>query len=143
VGLLLPAIQKVREAASATACRNNLRQLALAANGYHDVNGYFMPGNSFPPGQKPPKFTGIWSDPRFPGLPWGTFSWSAFILPYLEGDAVYKLIDFNYPAYTPTFEEYGHNPRLPLAGLTNAGVKVAGAGVNGYGDLVNKQAAMS
>jgi prepilin-type N-terminal cleavage/methylation domain-containing protein len=142
IGLLVPAVQKVRAAADAASCRNNLKQLALAANNYHDSYKHFMPGNGIPPGQTPPTFTGIWSDPKFNGLPWGTFGWPAYILPFVEGDNVYKLINFNYPAFTPFFEEYGANPRSPAV-LTNAGVLVEKDGNNGFGDLVNKQAALS
>ena len=141
IGLLLPAVQKVREAAARISCNNNLKQLALAAHNYHDVNKHFMPGNALPPGFTAPPFTGIWSDPRFKGLPWGTFSWSAFILPYVEGDNLYRQINFNYPAYTPDFEEYGADPRTPHTGLYNAGVAAPNAGTNGYGDLVNQFAA--
>jgi prepilin-type N-terminal cleavage/methylation domain-containing protein len=143
IGLLVPAVQKVRQAAAAAQCRNNLHQLILAAHNYHDVNGSFMPGNGLPAGQTPP-FTGIWQDPRFGGLPWGTFGWAAYVLPYVEGDNVYKLINFNYPAYTPFFQEYGATPRAKSA-LYNAGVAVANgpASGQGYGDLVNKTAAMS
>ena len=100
IGLLLPAVQKTREAAMAIACRNNLHQMGIAVNAYHDANGSFMPGNGIPPisasatigGFNPTtgKFTGIWQDPHFGGLPWGTFGWAAYLLPYVEGGNVFN-----------------------------------------------------
>jgi prepilin-type N-terminal cleavage/methylation domain-containing protein len=143
IALLLPAVQKVRAAAMAASCRNNLHQLAIAAHNYHDTMGSFMPGNGIPPtnglgGFVPPStFSGIWSDEKFNGLPWGTFGWAAYILPFLEGDNVYKAIDFDYPAYTPDFEEYATDPRSPGA-LTSFGQSTSGTG---FGDLANQQAA--
>ncbi len=82
VGLLLPAVQKVREAAARAQCKNNLKQMGLAFHNYHATTG------SFPPG-----FTSRATATDGPGLGPG-WGWSAYLLPYLEQDNLYRRIDF-------------------------------------------------
>src|SRR3954468_13978334 len=80
IGLLLPAVQKVREAAARASCQNNLKQLALALQNYHDATGTFPQSRS---------------TPLEIGQPAVTFSAHARLLPFVEQDAVYKTIDFS------------------------------------------------
>jgi prepilin-type N-terminal cleavage/methylation domain-containing protein/prepilin-type processing-associated H-X9-DG protein len=77
IGLLLPAVQKVREAAARTQCANNLKQLGLGAHAYHDAH------NKFPPGAVGPL------TPAFPQyLPLKHHGLGTYLLPYLEQTAL-------------------------------------------------------
>jgi prepilin-type N-terminal cleavage/methylation domain-containing protein/prepilin-type processing-associated H-X9-DG protein len=73
IGLLLPAVQKVREAANRTQCQNNLKQITLGLHNYAGANGHF-----------PSAYTGVGLSPG-----WG---WSSKILPYVEQENLYKTL---------------------------------------------------
>jgi hypothetical protein len=79
---LLPAVQKVRESANRSQCMNNLKQIGLACQNYHDSH------KAFPPGFLA---TASYPDTR-PG-----WSWAAFLLPYIEQDNLYRQIDLTQP----------------------------------------------
>src|SRR5947209_3786191 len=79
IGLLVPAVQKVRSTAARLQCQNNLKQIGIACHHYHDTQ------QSLPPGYYA---TAAYPDTS-PG--WG---WGAFLLPYLEQDALARLINF-------------------------------------------------
>jgi prepilin-type processing-associated H-X9-DG protein len=79
IGLLLPAVQKIREAANRMKCSSNMRQLGLACHAYHDVY------NLFPPGGKAAPDWGWIGDKG---------SWIVWTLPFMEQDNIFKRAPF-------------------------------------------------
>jgi prepilin-type N-terminal cleavage/methylation domain-containing protein/prepilin-type processing-associated H-X9-DG protein len=116
IGLLLPAVQKVREAASRMTCTNNLKQIGIAMHSYHDARGKLVPG-AVP---KPPTTAGgAWS------LPSPSWSWGVLLLPYLEQGNLYTKINSYGQNGNPGIDETGlTRPPMGTAALPELGNRV-------------------
>lgn len=86
LGLLLPAVQKIRESAARAQCTNNLKQLGLALQNYHDTN------NGFPPGYIDGNTNPASTPDNDVGPGWG---WASFLLPFVEQQNIYNQINFS------------------------------------------------
>jgi prepilin-type N-terminal cleavage/methylation domain-containing protein/prepilin-type processing-associated H-X9-DG protein len=100
IGLLLPAVQKVREAANRMSCTNNLKQLGLALHNYHDTNGKFPPAyvtaNTSANGSAYGVSYGDETRNGPPGWAWGTL-----LLPFIEQDNLYRQFRLDLPCWAP------------------------------------------
>jgi type II secretory pathway pseudopilin PulG len=89
IGLLLPAVQKVREAAARIQCTNNLKQIGLALHNYHGREG------AFPSGYR----CQVQANPNYTSPGWG---WAALLLGDLEQDNLYRQINLALPVEDPS-----------------------------------------
>jgi prepilin-type N-terminal cleavage/methylation domain-containing protein len=100
IGLLLPAVQKVREAAARSSCSNNLHQLGIACHAYHDTN------SGLPPAYLVGRGIG-WNDENNIGP-----NWIIFILPFMEQGPLYNQVNTsvqNYKQFSPPSLAGGSN----------------------------------
>jgi prepilin-type N-terminal cleavage/methylation domain-containing protein/prepilin-type processing-associated H-X9-DG protein len=136
IALLLPAVQAAREAARRAQCVNNLKQIGIAMHNYHDVNGAFPMSNYAPNYQANPDTTypnsNLWHDSNNTCCPWGSFSWAALVLGFIEGSNVFNAINFTLPAYAASIPENAQptnwggptGNRGPAGSLANSTVSV-------------------
>ncbi len=101
ISLLLPAVQKIREAANRMSCTNNLKQIALAAHNFHDTYKRFPVGCYMPyamdGGPNVGGFYHLTQDITFPFGP----NWAVYLLPFIEQGNLYNQIDVTkYPGVT-------------------------------------------
>ena len=107
IALLLPAVQAAREAARRLQCSNNAKQLALAVHNYHETHGRLPPGYGYQADNP---------DPEFGDIEW---PWAMRLLPYIEQQALYDMIDWNIGTGQPqnTGAEHLAMIATPIAGF--------------------------
>jgi len=103
IALLVPAVQKVREAASRISCANNLKQIALAAANYESAIGRLPPGSLVSPNSVPTAYT---LGQPLAGPYTGVL---AFLLPYVEQDNVFNLLDPGLFPFNSTTGAWAYN----------------------------------
>ncbi|HLJ96842.1 MAG TPA: DUF1559 domain-containing protein [Gemmataceae bacterium] len=130
IGLLLPAVQKVMEAAHRMQCQNNLRQMGLALSNYHGVFKEFPPAKinsgSSSLGTKTSSF--------YAGQHYKVFNHTGFVLllPYLEQENLYKRYSFAYPSCNSSWAPRPSTPySLGAADLAHGGINAGNAEVVG------------
>jgi prepilin-type N-terminal cleavage/methylation domain-containing protein/prepilin-type processing-associated H-X9-DG protein len=97
VGLLLPAVQKVREAAARMSCQNNLKQIGLACHNFESANGALPPAQGHRTSGAPRFAT--WTGKNI-------LNWSYALLPYLEQNNMVTMFTFSDNVFTPPVAAY-------------------------------------
>jgi len=118
IGLLVPAVQQVRESAARMQCGNNLKQLGIAMHGYHGAYKHFPPG-----------FRMGGTDPIHDG----EATAFTYLLPYLEGDTTFKIYDMNQLWYA-TGNQQAVTTSIPIFLCpSNAGAAILDLTIYGQG----------
>jgi prepilin-type N-terminal cleavage/methylation domain-containing protein len=127
IALLLPAVQAAREAARGISCGNNLRQIGVGLHAYHELHECFPPG-------------GI--ERRSARYPQGRqLAWSVFLLPQLEQQSVYAMLDlsrgFDAPENAPGASQV--IPTYLCPSVPRSGYLVQGRGACDYGGIYGQR----
>jgi prepilin-type N-terminal cleavage/methylation domain-containing protein len=144
IGMLLPAVQKVREAAARTKCQNNLKQLGLAWHNFHDAFGYLpLAGKNICDPPIDPSAVANCTNPPTPN--WGCcsplnrseWSWTYYILPFIEQDNTFHSNSNSLIYSTPVPTMYCPSRRAPVTYGGLAKVDYAGcSGSNGSNGML-------
>ncbi len=121
VGLLMPAVQKVRDAANRTRCSSHLKQIGLALHGYHDISGSFPPAMDVTQDKDAQGNYVLTDGHTTPSTPLYYWSWMARILPFIEQDNLFRQAQDWTRQYPGTYSKqcwrpfggYWHSPFNP------------------------------
>lgn len=116
IGLLLVAIQRVRESSNRMACTNNLKQIGLALQTHHDANGRFPAAVLMPYANAETEFQNTARNPFGP-------NWAVFILPYIEQQALYNQAN---PGSYPGTKNFGNPATYNVSWRSIRGTKLKG-----------------
>jgi prepilin-type N-terminal cleavage/methylation domain-containing protein len=136
IGMLIPAVQKVRESAVITMCKNNQKQLGLAVHNFHDAHGklpqaWYYPGmGGYSTAASTPNVSKFSDVPNLAGI--GT--WHEFLLPYIEQNNLEQQVQV-----TTTSPESQTNPALQSIVPTFVCPADPSNGLWGYGDNRTRQ----
>ena len=123
IGLLLPAVQKVREAASRTKCQNNMKQIGVACHNYHDAGG------TLPPSVLMHRAVGNPADYNQNFGP----NWAVLLLPHIEQGALYN-------QYSSAIQSYMTDNNAAWRGLSNAALAAYRCPSDSAGDAPSTRA---
>jgi prepilin-type processing-associated H-X9-DG protein/prepilin-type N-terminal cleavage/methylation domain-containing protein len=133
IGLLLPAVQKVREIANRARCQNNMRQIGIGLHQFHEIHSRLPAAkiHSGSAGSGQPQYRGPEGDFRGDTLKiYNHTGWVA-LLPFIEQEALFQKYDYRQPSSNSSFG--GGLDGTSLAGSANANAGVVGSEVRIYG----------
>jgi prepilin-type N-terminal cleavage/methylation domain-containing protein len=123
IALLLPAVQKVREAANRIKCNNNIRQIALGCHNCNDAVGSMPPYDCLPLADSTGAINNVIAKTNYFGGKFNRGTWAFFLLPFVEGADLYKAGQWSYPNTPPVpgvSSYYDYNVSMPTPVSTGA-----------------------
>jgi prepilin-type N-terminal cleavage/methylation domain-containing protein/prepilin-type processing-associated H-X9-DG protein len=133
IGLLLPAVQKVRDASNRAACSNNLKQIGLALLTYSDVNNRFPAAkiHSGSAGTLQANYVG--PEVSYAGVPFKVYNHTGWVplLPFIEQEALFRQYDYQAPS-SNSCSSIGLDSPEHLGGLAQTNADVVGAYLKVY-----------